>query len=95
VNEAVEQLPSARRAAATPWPERRVWDTLRRGKIADLAFLTRVRLLLDKSKPEYGYILRLYTRRNGIGHGGDWAQSYAVAEVAARLETIVGAFDAA
>ncbi|AWN47266.1 hypothetical protein DK419_13840 [Methylobacterium terrae] len=90
VNEAVERLLSIRCATVTPWPERRVWETLRRSKLADVAFLIRVQLLLDKSQVDYAYIRRLYESRNGIGHGGDWTRPYDVADVAARLETIAG-----
>ncbi|MGX7703428.1 hypothetical protein [Methylobacterium sp. Gmos1] len=92
VNEAVGRLLSARCTASSPWPERRVWETVRRSKLADVAFLIRVQLLLDKSLAEYAYIRRLYDSRNGIGHGGDWTQPYDVADVAARLETIIGTF---
>lgn len=92
VNEAVERLLAARCAATAPWPERRVWETLRKSRLSDVAFLIRVQLLLDKSRADYAYVHRLYESRNGIGHGGDWTQPYDVADVAARLEIVAGTF---
>lgn len=92
VNEAVERLLSVRCSDALPWPERRVWETLRKSRLSDVAFLIRVQLLLDKSRAHYAYVYRLYESRNGIGHGGDWTQPYDVADVATRLEIIAGAF---
>ncbi len=95
VNTGVEQLLSARCAAVVPWTERRVWDTLSRSRLADVAFLIRVQLLVDKSKPDYAYIRVLYDSRNRIGHGGDWSEPYDIVQVATRLDVITGTFHTA
>ncbi len=56
-------------------------------QLADVAFLIRVQLLVDKSKPDYAYIRVLYDSRNRIGHGGDWSEPYDIVQVARRGST--------
>lgn len=51
------------------WQERRVWDALDEKNISNTPFLRRLSLLIDKGRPIYAALQKLYLERNLIAHG--------------------------
>lgn len=92
VNDAVDALLQVRRDSRLPWPERRVWDAWARNGTKDIAFLSKVEVLIDKSTPLYTLVKELYKRRNAIGHGGTWGDQVFIAVIAQKLDEAISRF---
>ena len=92
VNEAIERVLAHRRSDSLSWSDRRIWEAWARSDLKDIAFMSRVEILIEKSRADYAYVLQLYRSRNGIGHGGEWTQPYEIADVASRMDLIVSSF---
>lgn len=90
VNDALAKLLAARTDPALPWADRRVWQAIRTERGREAPFLSRVEVLLDKSRGDFSRIHELYTGRNAIAHGGNY--SVAVDEVARQMDAIARRF---
>ena len=92
VNKGVASLIASRLALGATWSDQRIWDAWTRNEIKDIPFLSRVEVLLDKSKGEYASIKKLYKSRNEISHGGILEGQFLIAVVAQQLDGFVSTF---
>ena len=74
--------------ASQPWAERRIWQAWSRVKIQDIALLSKVEALIDKSRSGYALIKSYYEGRNMIAHGGSWTKQFAIPKVALDMDTV-------
>lgn len=92
VNEALLVVRDSRTDPAIPWPERRIWETLRRREVKNVSFLTRVEILIDKSGSDYANVKSYYDGRNNVAHGGVWDEQFVIPAIAAEMEALAQAF---
>ena len=92
VIDAVLLVRDNRTAQTIPWPDRRIWETLRRREVRDLQFLMKVEILIDKSGPRYANVKSYYDGRNKVAHGGVWDEQFVIPAIAAEMEALAQAF---
>ncbi|MCK1390110.1 hypothetical protein [Bradyrhizobium sp. 1] len=92
VNDAVMVVRDNRILPTIAWSERRMWETLNRREIKDVAFLTRVEILIDKSRSEYATVKAYYEGRNKVAHGGIWEEQFVIPAIATTMELLVQTF---
>ncbi|NEU95973.1 hypothetical protein [Bradyrhizobium uaiense] len=92
VNEAVVIVRGNRTLPSIPWPERRMWETMNNREIKNVAFLTRVEILMDKSSSDYATVKSYYDGRNKVAHGGVWDEQFVIPSIASTMETLMHGF---
>ena len=92
VNTLAEALLANRLASIPTWPERRIWQALSRGSIRDIAFLSKVEVLIEKGRQDYATIKEYYDGRNTIAHGGVWQAQFLVPNVAQTMNDLLQRF---
>jgi hypothetical protein len=92
VNEAVLIVRDNRTVPTIPWSERRIWETLSKREVKDVAFLTRVEILIDKSRTEYSKVKSYYEGRNKVAHGGVWDEQFVIPAIASAMENLTQTF---
>ena len=88
VNHSSRSLLTTRLQTAPDWSERRIWQAWSRIDIPDIAFLSKVEVLTDKSKHDYATIKTCYEGRNTIAHGGEWEVEFFVPNVAQTMNDV-------
>lgn len=54
--------------ARTDWRDRRAWEAYDDKRVSNIPFLRRLALLIDKGRPIYAALQKLYLERNDIAH---------------------------
>jgi hypothetical protein len=88
VNASSELLLAERLAATATWSERRIWQAWSRVPVREIAFLSKVEVLLDKGQQDYATIKEYYDGRNTIAHGGVWQVQFFVPNVAQTMNDL-------
>jgi len=83
VREESSKLISNKQQNLIDWRDRRSWDILPKEKTpkADISFLNRVALLVDKGSHHYRQIKDYYELRNTLGHGGSFSSAVVIQNV--------------
>lgn len=92
INDAVAIVRDNRTHPSIAWPERRMWETLNKRELKDVAFLTRVEILMDKSRHQYQTIKSYYDGRNKVAHGGVWEEQFVLPVIADMMENLAQNF---
>jgi hypothetical protein len=92
VNRAATTVLSNRTTTGIAWSDRRIWDAWARRGVEDIHFMSKVEVLVDKSRAEYASVKSYYDGRNDVAHGGIWARQFVIPSIAAEMEALVIAF---
>jgi hypothetical protein len=82
----------ANRTSGGAWADSRIWQAWSSRGVKEIPFLSKVEVLLDKSRREYGAVKRYYDGRNDIAHGGIWSEQFVIPTIATMLEAFSAAF---
>jgi hypothetical protein len=94
VNRAIDLILDNRITGA-PWGDRRIWEAWSRIGIEDVHFMSKVEVLTDKSRADYGKIRRYYQGRNDVAHGGTWAEQFFIPTIAQEMDQLCAGFPTA
>jgi len=91
VNRAVEVI-LANRVVGVQWTDRRIWEDWSRGDVREVSFLSRVRILMDKTRNDYANVQSYYNGRNKVAHGGEWTEEFFIPTIAQQMATLCSSF---
>jgi hypothetical protein len=75
------------------WHERRVWEALDEKNVSSIPFARRLSLLINKGRPIYAAIQKLYLERNLIAHGAKSSLDVDMSDAIETIEAVVAAME--
>lgn len=77
----------------TDWRERRVWDALDEKNVSSISFARRLSMLIDKGRPIYAAMQKLYLERNLLAHGAKSSLDVDMSDAIETIEAAVAAME--